>query len=43
VLLAHKKLCQAKMGPFGKKLEKHFFFFLLFCSKKDQNCVSGEA
>jgi len=36
VFLVHRKLCQAKMCSFGKKLKKHF------CSKKPQNCFLGK-
>jgi hypothetical protein len=34
VILVHKKLCQEKMGPFGKKLK---VLLLPFCSKKPKH------
>jgi hypothetical protein len=37
VLLVHTKLCETKLGSFGKKLKNHFF--LLFCSKKNPKTV----
>jgi hypothetical protein len=39
MLLVLKKMCQAKMCPFGKKLKKLFFYF--FVLKKHKTHFGG--